>query len=548
MQRSRLVLILDAGRIREDWSAGILYNGFAEALPRALAEAQLPRLYVINSTRHNQRGFAAPELGGSVFAYFVAAGLRGAADTDADGQVRLHELADYLQNHVASWVSHYRSARQEPLLVPDGAEDFGLAYVTGYERPDISAIALETRGQETIDRLWQQFVRLEQARFCSRAPLEWAELQSSLARLEKMFLAGEAYKEQMQSTTQAVADALMVAESEPALQGLSLNGASLALLRQWGRLSESDVQAAAGSFAQWMRLRADPQDAQEPKPAPVRYAAAAAAVWQASCAKLNEPRGQIAAGLEYLGTSLDGPPLPYKEIALLKMLHDHLDWDTAAASLPRALAAQDVAERVAVPDDVRVHYWIRALADKAEQQVRLARDELFVGSDTELSLAEQQWSALIGEGGGGGQYADIQHVSQEISQAYVTRDKAFGTAPYLAQWLLSYPDLPDRASLINNLIDMIRRNRELSATLESRTVGEVVAADVELVAQQAAEVAQRLSDLLGTYQQVSGELSVTKAGSVGATLNEIMITLDVPLATDQRADLRHKLFANLRQG
>ncbi|MHB8974243.1 MAG: hypothetical protein ACYC4N_27735 [Pirellulaceae bacterium] len=545
VQQSRVVLILDAGRIRENWSSGILYNGFADALLKTLTEAHLPRLYVINSTRHNERGFAAPELGGSVFAYFVAAGLRGAADTNADGQVRLRELTDYLQNHVASWVSHYRSAQQQPLIVPGDAEDFGLAYVTGYERPETADIALDSQEQETADQLWQRYVRLEQAGMYGQAPLECAEIQSNLTRLEKMLLAGAAYGEQLRATMQAVTKSLSEAESDPALQRLNLTGSSLALLQGLSRLPKTDVQTAADSFAQWMQLRADPKGDKEQKRAPVRYEAAAAAVWQASCAKLAEPHGQIAAGLEFLETSSDHPPLPCKEIALLKMLHEHLDWDAAAASfVPRALAAQDAAERVTVPEDVRAHYWISSLADKAEQQIRLARDELFVGSDAELSLAEQQWSTAVGQGDGG-QYAEIQHASQAISHAYAIRDKACALAPYLAQWLLSYPDLSDRPSRVNNLLDMIRRNRELSATLEWRVHGAVVVADSEAIAQQSGEIEQRLGDLLGIYQQVSGDLSVAKAGSVGATLNKIMITLDVPLATEQRIDLRHVLFANL---
>ncbi|MHB9065933.1 MAG: hypothetical protein ACYC4B_19220 [Pirellulaceae bacterium] len=545
VQPSRIVLLLDAGRIRENWPSGIFYNGFADALSRALTEAQIPRLFVINSTRHNQRAFAAPELGGSVFAYFVAAGLRGAADTNADGQVALRELSDYLQNHVASWVSHYRSARQQPLLVPDDAEDFGLAYVTGYERPETTAIALDNQAQETVDQLWQRFLRLEQKGWYTQAPLECAALQSSLTRLEKIFLAGRAYEEQWRATMQAVTNSLSAAESDPTWQRLNVTGASLPLLRRIGKLPEADVQAAADSFAQWMQERADPQGDKEQPRAPVRYEAAAAAVWQASCANRVEPRTQIAAGLEFLETSPDRPPLPCKEIALLKMLDEHLDWDTTALSVvPRALVAQDVAERVTVPEDVRTHYWIRSSADQVEQQIRLARDALFVGSDAELAVAEQQWSTAVGEEEGG-EYAEIQHIAQVISHAYATRDQTSAMAPYLAQWLLSYPDLPDRPSLVNRLLDTIRRNRELSVALEGPAQREVVAADTEAIAQQAREIAQRLGDLLGIYQQVSGDLSVAKAGSVGATLNNIPIALDVPLATDQRAELRHKLFAHL---
>ncbi len=460
VQQCRKVLILDAGRIRENWSAGILYNGFADLLQQTLTEARITRLYVLNSTRHNQRGFAAPELGGSVFAYFVAAGLRGAADTNADGQVRLHELSDYLQNHVAAWVNQYRTARQQPLLIPEDAEDFGLAYATRYERPEITPIEPDNRDRETIDQLWERYVQLEQGGLDRRAPLECAELQSRLARLETLFLAGEAYGEQLRATLSAVGRSLSEAEADPTLTRLNLTGSSLTLAQGLGQLPQVEVEAAANTFAQWLRLRADPQAGKQQELPPVGCEAGSAAVWQASNQKPSDPQAQIAQALEFLESSRDRPPLLYKEIALLKLLHEQLDWDAAGASAARALAGQNAAERVAVPDDVRAQYWIRPLADKAEDQVRLARDELIVGSDAALSAAEQRWSTVVGQGDGG-QYSEIHRVSQVISEAYATRDKAWAKTPYLAQWLLSYPDLPDRPLLVKDLLDMIRQNREL---------------------------------------------------------------------------------------
>ena len=61
---SRKVLILDSGRIRENWPAGILHNGFADALQVALQEKPIERLFVLNSTRLDQRSHAAPSWAG----------------------------------------------------------------------------------------------------------------------------------------------------------------------------------------------------------------------------------------------------------------------------------------------------------------------------------------------------------------------------------------------------------------------------------------------------------------------------------------------------
>ena len=171
---SRKVLILDSGRIRENWPAGILHNGFADALQVTLQEKPVERLFVLNSTRLDQRSHAAPELGGSVFAWFVAAGLRGAADTNQDKRVKLRELYDYLQNHVDFWVRQNRSERQRPLLIPEDANDFGLTYVTDYERPDAEPIPSNREREGTIDRLWARYARLEQGGLYRTAPLDCA--------------------------------------------------------------------------------------------------------------------------------------------------------------------------------------------------------------------------------------------------------------------------------------------------------------------------------------------------------------------------------------
>ena len=71
------VLVLDCNRMDFNWSWGLLHNSFAERL-RELVDKE-PNLVVINSTSPGQIGWAAPELGSSVFGHFFMKGLNGAA-------------------------------------------------------------------------------------------------------------------------------------------------------------------------------------------------------------------------------------------------------------------------------------------------------------------------------------------------------------------------------------------------------------------------------------------------------------------------------------
>ena len=299
---SRKVLILDGGRIRENWPVGILHNGFADALQHTLQEKPVDRLFVLNSTRRDQRAHAAPELGGSVFAWFVAAGLRGAADTNQDKRVNLQELYDYLQNHVDSWVRQNRSERQRPLLVPEDADDFGLTYVTDYQRPDAEPIPSNREREGTIDRLWARYARLEQAGLYRTAPLDCALLSRDLARLETLNFAGDAYAEQFNATAAAIELALTGAETDAVAQRLVLTSGSTVLRQRLGQLSEADIQAAGEAYKKWRQKPEGPP----PEPVKVAYPAACAAVWRDLIDQASgNPRPQIEDALRFLQTTPD---------------------------------------------------------------------------------------------------------------------------------------------------------------------------------------------------------------------------------------------------
>ncbi len=544
LDRSRKLLILDSGRIRENWSCGILHNGFAEVLRQTLSEKRLPRLYVLNSTRRDERGCSAPELGGSVFAYYVACGLRGAADSDGDGRIKLRELYEYLQSHVASWVNRNRTQQQRPLLIPEDAEDFGLTYVTDYVKPPAAPIKPDADQKKSIDRLWVRYAALQRAGLYDRSPMDCAMIPAELARLESLVLAGGAYREQGRSTVTAIERSLTLAETDAAARRVTLDTASVILRQRLGLTTSAEVQAADTAFAAWRQSRGKPADAKQAAgPTAVAYPAAAAAVWRSLVEKPEgDLRQQITSGLEFLAKSQGRTERPCKEAALLGMMTGGLDWDAPGISPHRLIMAQEAAEQTAAPEDARVHYWIRAAADAAEQELRLARDEVFVGSAAALAAAEPRWAALIGQGTAG-KYGEVRQAGQHVAQAYAARDEACSKLPFLAQWLLTYPELPDRSSLVQSLLQLIELNRELTAALDWRT--STSAGDVPDLTDKTRRLKGGIDQLLGRYSQVCADLAVAQAGQVRATLSRIARSLEIPLVSDQREDLRQKLFANL---
>jgi len=248
---TKVLLLLDSGRIVADWQLGVLHNGFPELLKQAYEDGQrehseYEHLTIINSTGLGQRGWDAPELGGSAFGYFVHQGLLGAADgtplagnekqkgtvKQADNHVSLLELHRYVADRVADWVSKNRDDRQLPLLIPDNAADIRLVYVTDRNPDDgeqlrrareefAERLDAKIAGKEQLEDLWIQHDKIlrdsaepsgdEQVADNGSAlpspirlwPVKWAQLQRRLVRLNRLAISGAAYADEFNEELKA---------------------------------------------------------------------------------------------------------------------------------------------------------------------------------------------------------------------------------------------------------------------------------------------------------------------------------------------------------
>jgi hypothetical protein len=122
------LLILDAGRLHSERGLGLLANEFPRLLEHAVHDPSRrdPALWVLASNSALEVSHISPALRRSVFGYFVARGLKGAADLNDDKLVDVVELHRFVSANVAHWVqrSTAGNARQTTQLLWGGGTEW----------------------------------------------------------------------------------------------------------------------------------------------------------------------------------------------------------------------------------------------------------------------------------------------------------------------------------------------------------------------------------------------------------------------------------------
>ena len=499
----KVLLVLDCNRMDANFPLGLLYNGFADRLEEVVNEVDVPGLAVLNSTSPGQIGWAAPELQGSVFGYFLRQGLRGVADEDGNDKVSLHELHRYVAGRVKSWVRHHRYDDQEPMLLAGEMDDFDLVHAdaeSGEQPPPEAAKSRDARW-DTVAGLWQQHATLRgrNPRPWRMQPLAWAEFEHKLLRLEQAVQAGEAYRAEFDKLREELTGLTAQLGENPPDEILAAHSLPLA-----GRLDRlPDEQQRRAVSARWAEFPEEAQPPTDPPPAPAAAPAAAGpengqppngaqpegeqppddgppstAADADVAAPPDDPPGestqtsyaQLAAAetcWRWLTTKTgnvsrddlyrasrfirEADPASWGELIelrLVQMFAEDLDWPagtmTTANYVGDALRLRGLAEQAAAPCDPRAFYVIRRLVDAADRDRRLAEDELFVGSETRLTEARRLWSAPTAPGV---RYRQALAQSKALAGAFAVRDRALAELPGLTRWLLTRRDAPDAATL-----------------------------------------------------------------------------------------------------
>ena len=124
------VLLLESGKIRSHWPAGITNNSFADRLEDVVDQHHRKhpdsQITILSSTARGQRSLASPHGDGNHFTRAVVAGLSGAADGRGkeklvDGQVDSEELYRYVRQRVAE-SAEQQEVQQTPVVFQAGIE------------------------------------------------------------------------------------------------------------------------------------------------------------------------------------------------------------------------------------------------------------------------------------------------------------------------------------------------------------------------------------------------------------------------------------------
>ena len=91
--------------------------------------AGVDRSWVLISVGDHHKPWFAPELGSSVFIYFVSRGLEGEAEHEGE-EILLGDLTEYVEKSVDHWVRDYRDSSQNPCLLSVATTD----------KPDVSLV------------------------------------------------------------------------------------------------------------------------------------------------------------------------------------------------------------------------------------------------------------------------------------------------------------------------------------------------------------------------------------------------------------------------
>ncbi len=542
------LLILDATRMGNNWGLGLLYNSFAERLKEVVQEVNIPNLAVLNSTGPGQVGWAAPELQGSVFAYFLWQGLNGAADVEQSGNrdkvVSLQELYQYLRAYVGQWVTENRADVQEPLLLPSTA-DFPVVFRHSTQATSVPPLGAKDPRWEQIGPLWLKHAELARKTPYRFQPLAWEEFQQKLLRLEQLAEAGKAYEEEFNDARKQ-AESLAAGLDRAALIG-EVAAHSLPLARQfapWPAAAELDRLPAP-----WKKPppkkppeKAAPKPAAEPVP-PYSYLAASSAAWEWLLADRSHVE-ELPSVLQFVAAAEPGSRQDLIEVHFLRMLVQHLDpplWKTATEQVHRALSTRQLAEQAAAPANLRVHYWVQPLVEQADADRRGAEDRLFVGAAAELSQARGLWkSAAEGNPQGGGYTPAIQRADQ-VGAAFQTRDRAWAEIPYLAQWMLTRQQADELDE--GDLRSAIEGVGQLAARLDEQLAARQWSPESAALA---AKLDGKLQALGQKFQDECAGLKT--AGEDKHTLRRIADVLAVPLLSGaERNGLRDKCLSIARK-
>ncbi|WP_197355371.1 vWA domain-containing protein [Aureliella helgolandensis] len=239
---ARVLVLLDTGKQPPDMQFGLLCAGFAEEAKLLIQTLPYQHFAVLMACGENQLAWSAPEIGGSVFGFMVASGLKGLADElsgDDNSRVTVRELEAFVASTVNGYVREHRGRVQNPHLVWAGENqdnDFELCFRSTYAASDSAGF----RGNSKIQKVTDAWLALEDwsARTSSVYGWQRASVVGRLAHAERLLWAGDAYEDQVDEEVNRIQRSFLGTPASP--WPAAICGASLTFLREVNALGPMD--------------------------------------------------------------------------------------------------------------------------------------------------------------------------------------------------------------------------------------------------------------------------------------------------------------------
>lgn len=459
------ILILDATAVTDSWPLGVVGNDFARQLQEQEELTSLikqdKKLVVICASDRGQRSWASDRWGQTVFAHYVAEGLRGGADRK-NGIVTAGNLNDYVRGQVANWAWAGRKQVQIPMLLPTGqegrarADRMTLATIVDPSSYQTEPAAEASHAPDPWPALgpdWKACEDLRARAVWVNAPHLWRQYLDTLIRYEQVVRAnGNAagLKNSLQGLHQKLAEAIYPGESViyalpmPAVLGQQAphDGKEETKPAQEGALE--DIWNAA-SASEWTKAKEAADQKLDKDAAPAAYRARLA---ELLLRKASEPgKGyasvdqacQLLPRLDFAGNRRPA------EVHLLAMLRRDL-YRAAGQKIPAldpkdlilALTTRQLAEKAALGaagPGATAGYTEQMLplfkdqVEAADKERRAGEDLLLLSGDDGWKEARQHLEAASKV------YADVQERAAELRRALATRDQMLAELPYYSHWL-----------------------------------------------------------------------------------------------------------------
>ncbi|MEO2018692.1 MAG: hypothetical protein ABGZ53_30440 [Fuerstiella sp.] len=192
--KAKVILLVDRPTTAQDQRLGDLRADFVTELLHWPNDEELSELVVIVSAAAGQQ--SAPANGRTAFGQAVMRGFSMSADADGDGELKISEFCQFVEQETDHWVRHHRDSGGQnvqisPQIVQGSDDDFTLMKNVDFEAPSAaSSETIDVTIRPLFTQLWHDRDTLDKQLAWRWHPLLWQAATEYLIRGQKALMDG----------------------------------------------------------------------------------------------------------------------------------------------------------------------------------------------------------------------------------------------------------------------------------------------------------------------------------------------------------------------